>query len=358
MLPRADMTGTRPLATVEAPTPVRPGADPRQDVYNRLTQIAIGTRLQAEVLSRFDDGTFLVRVADTKARMNLPDGTRVGDSLSMTMLGFRPRPTFLLGSGSGSATTILSSAGRLIGGLLKNAQEQGASTALAGKAPLLASPALLSPAADVPQVATALHDTLSFSGLFYESHVHQWVNGGRSIEALMREPQAQAGKGLLPTLLSPSDTVQLESQTHVEQTLATDADTIVGTLKHDSISAESMQIIHLQLNTLEQQQVRWQGQLFPGQPMEWVVSEDTPSSENEQEATESSWQSAVRFELPALGAVSATIRLVGTHVYVQVNTATEETAASLRAHGDKLASALDAAGSPLDLLLIKQDERV
>jgi hypothetical protein len=57
-----------------------------------------------------------------------------------------------------------------------------------------------------------------------------------------------------------------------------------------------------------------------------------------------------------LGKISATITLAGGHVQVRVGTASQNAAATLKAHGDLLASALDAAGSPLDSLTIKQDE--
>ena len=67
------------------------------------------------------------------------------------------------------------------------------------------------------------------------------------------------------------------------------------------------------------------------------------------------WKSSVRFDLPTLGLVAATITLAGDHVQVLVRTATEGAAAALREHGGALAAALDAAGSPLDSLIVKQD---
>jgi hypothetical protein len=108
---------------------------------------------------------------------------------------------------------------------------------------------------------------------------------------------------------------------------------------------------------LEQRRIVWQGELFPGQPIEWEISDDTPKRSNEDSAQqpEQSWQSTVRFSLPTLGAVSATIRLTGEHVQVNVHTADEHAAAALRTYGGMLADALGAAGSTLDSLLIKHD---
>ncbi len=135
----------------------------------------------------------------------------------------------------------------------------------------------------------------------------------------------------------------------------TDADLIAHPIKTDALSAESMQLIRSQLATLEQRQIHWQGELFPGMEMEWEVSDETPG--NDTEPAERRWQSMVRFELPSLGTVAATITLVGEHVQIRIGTASEEAAAALREHGKELADALDAAGNRLDALLVKQDEK-
>jgi hypothetical protein len=124
----------------------------------------------------------------------------------------------------------------------------------------------------------------------------------------------------------------------------------------ETLDSESVRMISLQLDTLEQQRVVWQGELWPGQLMEWEVTKDAPHSKVAD--AERSWQSVVRFELPTLGAVAASIRLTDGRLQVQVRAAYEGTALLLRAHGDELATALDAAGSPLDLLTVKRDESV
>ncbi|MGZ3158823.1 MAG: hypothetical protein ACXU7H_07055, partial [Burkholderiaceae bacterium] len=192
MLPRADITGVRPVAYLEAPTPVGSSTDARQEVFHQLTNIALGQQIDAKVLSKLEDGTFLVRINDTSARMSLPVGTRVGDSLPMTLVDTEPRMTFLLGNEAGaevdSAKATLSSAGRLIDNLLQTAEQHGTSTAVIGKSPIVATPA-----AGAQQIAAALQNTLTSSGLFYESHLQQWLDGSHSLTDLMREPQNNGG---------------------------------------------------------------------------------------------------------------------------------------------------------------------
>ncbi|MBS0309455.1 MAG: flagellar hook-length control protein FliK [Proteobacteria bacterium] len=372
MLPRTDIAGSRPVVYAEAPTPVTGGTDARQEVFHRLSQIQIGQQLQAAVLQRMDDGTFLVRVADTTARMNLPNGAKVGDTLNMTLIEKAPRPSFAIGPDAKAAgeSATLSPAARLIDRLLQAAQQGGASTSIVGKVPLLPSPA-----GDAPQMAGILRDAVATSGLFYESHLAQWAAGSRSLAELMREPQAQnqhaaqtgqkAESGSTETALlrhlvqqwtangrSITDLAQ-ELQTRTAPLLGSQAAN--GELMLQQLNPQATQLINSQLNTLETQRFVWQGELWPGQKMEWEIARDAPERGTPSAPEQQSWQSVVRFELPTLGKVAATIHLSGERVRMVVAAGSEESAAALRAHGGELASALSAAGSPLDSLIVKQD---
>src|SRR3989442_3250873 len=190
MLPRVD-SSIRPVTSIEAPSAAVVVGDPRQQALQRATQLVIGRQLQGEILSRLNDGSFLVKIAGTAARMVLPADTRVGSSLPMTLVSTDPRPVFLLGTDastaglggevaahpaehflttaqqagtassavnqatqdsytfhqtglngaeSGAASTTLSRAGRLIANLLHAARQSGAPTAVLGKSPLVNAP--------------------------------------------------------------------------------------------------------------------------------------------------------------------------------------------------------------------------
>ncbi len=407
MLPRADIAAVRPVAYVEAPPPVGSSDDARQEVYHRLNQIAVGQQVPAKVLERLSDGSFLVRLANTSAKMSLPVGTKVGDDLAMTLVERQPRPTFLLGVSadlkSSDAPATLSSAARLIDRLLQSSLENGTSAALIGRMPVLPSPA-----AGSTQVAAALQDAVDVSGLFYESHLAEWAAGSRSLATLLREPQAgqiagapeQAGANPTETALlrhlvqqwtgsgrSLTD-LMTQLQAHTGNFLQPGADAMTQQQAAEShlnkliqqwngsghsltdlmqeamhkplvdhvaqtVNPQSAQLINAQLNTLETQRFVWQGELWPGQKMEWEVSRDAPDSKPGQPEQES-WQSAVKFELPTLGSVSATIHLVGERVSIFVRTNSDDSAALLRTHGAELADALGAAGSPLEALIVNQ----
>ena len=78
---RADIQGIRPVAQVDAAAPAVRIGDLREESTGRLAQIAIGQRVEASVESLLSDGSFLVKMADTAVRTNLPEGSKVGDQI-------------------------------------------------------------------------------------------------------------------------------------------------------------------------------------------------------------------------------------------------------------------------------------
>jgi hypothetical protein len=436
MIPRTDIAGIRSVAAPEAIKPITLVGDARQEVFQRLERIALGTFFRGEVLSHLQDGSFVVKVADAAVRMNLPTGANVGDTLDLTLTAKQPRLTFLLGAPPPDNTTSLSNAGRLIDRILHAAQNEGAPRAIVGKAPLASS-------ADVKpqQLAGAMKNAVTFSGVFYESHVEQWASGDRPLATLMYEPQAknndpqrifsalraalvhtgsaaptidmpeaqaahlmklaesllgkpEAARALatLPQTATPADTNPLPAPSAMPMNTSGDQPSAAppanptatdsggpaenallpnalpptspevktpndanGEVRQEAMNGESVRMINLQLATLEQQRVAWQGELWPGQAIEWEISEDTPHGSKAEEEKRI-WRSVVRFELPVLGVVSATIQLADGRVQVQVKTAREDSAKLLRMHGDAFSAALDSAGSPLEQLAIKSED--
>lgn len=106
-----------------------------------------------------------------------------------------------------SATTTLSPAARTIADILLRHPAQP--SAITPPAPLLTGKA------DVPadQLAGSLRQSISSSGVFYESHLARWYRGELPLQALLREPQTWAAqlpqaaptgeRSLLAQLLAP-----------------------------------------------------------------------------------------------------------------------------------------------------------
>lgn len=412
MATSSGVTGLRPVAPLDPALPVNPVGDAREDALLRLSQIATGKEYLATVLSRFTDGQFLVKVADAAVRMTLPAGVKPGDDIKLILVANQPRPAFLLASSdapSGSVRTALSNTGRLIDNLLQSAQRQGLPERVVGQTPLLPAPAASGPV-NAGQIAHALQDSLGSSGLFYESHVGEWASGARSLESLMREPQASMARPIdpaqnklpLPTGASagtgPGDDAQ--SGTNPQGQRAGGAQNAQGatsfaygpsglplsttappTTIQNAVAAmpaavlaaapqadtllqppapadpEAARLVSLQLGVMEQNRAAWQGELWAGQRLQWDVSEEVDEdSRNDRAAPEQqTWKSNVRFELPSLGAVSATLHLQGNQVRIQLRAAESSTVSLLQEHGPALASALDIAGSRLDQLSVRQE---
>lgn len=389
---RTDVTGTRPITQTDTGTTITSVASASQETLNRLALISVGKQFQAQIMSRLNDGTFLVRVADTTARMALPATAQAGDTVTLTLLSSDPRPTFILGDASdaaeqaiagmldktgafvqigktapllqanaatataeqipSSAMTTFSAAGRLVDNLLHAAQLEGASSQIIGQTPILPLPLF-----NADTLSQSLRNSLEYSGLFYESHLAQWANGSRTTEELMREPQARADQHTsLPAQTNPPRAasslmhlMQVLASTQQGETAAQNASTQIPTINNQTAG-----LINQQLGALEQQRIAWQGELWPGQKFEWEIADETPhGASSEQETT---WRSSVKFDMPTLGTISAAIHLSGGHLQIHVRTATDNAAATLRQYENSLADALDAAGSPLDILTVKRNE--
>jgi hypothetical protein len=226
-----------------------------------------------------------------------------------------------LGAGQADgANASISRAGKALGDVIATAQKaETPATAALGRTPLL-------PAAgqDAGRIAAALQEGLSRSGLFYESHVAEWAQGGRPMAELAAEPQAQ---GRMP---SPADPA-------------------------------TAQFINLQLTAHEQARVAWQGQLWPGQELRWEIEKDAPQQDGKDagggEGEASTWQSRLRLRFGGLGEVSAHVVLSGDQLHIRLDAASEDAGQRLQAGRARLEQALDAAGTPLSTLAIRAEEK-
>ncbi|MCS0595054.1 flagellar hook-length control protein FliK [Massilia agri] len=363
MLPRELVSTVGPI------TPGRPAeqlADPRQQALQRALAPQLGKALHGEVLAKLTDGSFVVKVADIPTRMLLPPGARVGADVPLTLVAVQPRPTFQIGTGTpvfseagpplpegadpakapllmregataagvgraaallqaaaaGAASlaggaesrhTTLSRTGQAIGGVLAAAAKaETPQTAALGRTPVVAAASL-----DAASIAQGLQQAVGKSGLFYESHVAEWAQGARALADLNAEPQQQAAReGQRPLPTDPA----------------------------------TAQFINLQLATQEQAHLSWQGNLWPGQPMQLEVRREVDEEQEGQgegeEAAARAWHSRLRLTFPGLGDVDARLTLVGGALQLRVS-ASEDSAALLRHNQPSLAGALDAAGTPL-----------
>lgn len=362
MLPTDNMA----VAQVARIAPTHGAADPRQQAFQRALAPLLGKALHGEIQAKLSDGSFAVKIADIAIRMQLPQGSKVGTDLPLMLVSVQPRPTFQVGAGTnpvfseagpplpegadpaqaplcmragsaaqggsavgraallqatavGSAvqsfgaqanTTVLSQAGKTIGGVLAAARNaRTPMTAVLGRTPVVAAAGM-----DVSSIAAGLQQAVGKSGLFYESHVAEWAQGARPLAELNAEPQQQlAREGVRQHPLDPA----------------------------------TAQFITLQLATQEQAHLAWQGNLWPGQRLQLDVQRDTREGHEEAGEDDTPWHSRLRLRFPLLGELDARLSLAGDRLQVQFAAGSEDSAALLRRHLDSLAGALDAAGMSL-----------
>jgi len=419
---------------IEASTNVALVNQARQGAILNSSQLVVGKQFQAEVVSSLEDGTYIVKVADIAARMQLPDSPQVGAKLSLTLISTSPRATFLLNPSdeedpaatptttnatlgatvkqliddfnqsaktsttgtSGlylqpganvtavananadprlivvntespdSAPATLSTAGKLVNQLIQNTP-QDSSIVNVSKVPVVGTPDV-----SVNTMAKALQSSVTSSGMFYESHLLQWAEGTLDVADLMKEPQASFPAAQEVTQNNANQASALSNNSMANAQISGDAKIALaasgGPLTNNTLNSNSMAatasgaaitlpkdatpLIQQQLQTMEQQRFVWHGELWPGQSMEWEISRDRQEQQKGNQA-EQTWQSAVNFELPQLGNISAQLQLTGTHLRLTVNTSDATTALELQNHANDLIGAMANTGTQLDSLLIK-----
>lgn len=141
------------------------------------------------------------------------------------------------------------------------------------------------PAASRQTLPARLSQTVSGSGLFYESHLAKWSNGMLSLESIQREPQAR-----------------LAHETPLSARLA----------ELGGMPEEAARMAGRQLQMLEGAPFLWQGLAWPGQAMQWQIREEAGGEgRGESDGTASDWVTELNLTLPRMGQVHAQLALSG-----------------------------------------------
>jgi flagellar hook-length control protein FliK len=180
------------------------------------------------------------------------------------------------------------------------------------------------PAASRHMLPVRLSQTVSESGLFYESHLAKWSRGTLTLETLQREPQARLG----------------------QENLAAPRLAELG-----GMPEEAARLAGRQLQMLEGAPFLWQGPAWPGQMMDWLVrQENGGQSQGEAGESASEWVTELKLTLPRMGGVHAKLGLSGEQIRLQLTADTADTRAKLEAALPILAKGFAQNGlQPVDL---------
>ena len=333
-----------PLSRVAPALAVEEIASTVQDQALRASLLTRGQDYLGQVMARLQPGVFQVNINGQSYKMELGQQANVGQQMLMKYVADSPVPTFrMLGQAPGQTpldttrlagmmltatplpttdagvTTALSTGARIL-------SQQLAQTGTQESSQTLANQAVISHAPQNPRVlAQDIQRALTTSGMFYESHLEQFATGKLSLSSLLQEPQNKPG-----------------------------------------VVAESM--INKQLAVLENQRFHWQGEIWPGQKMDWQVQvqdkaqllenavREDQQGRAQQQAEEPPVSSVMKLDLPALGKVSAQITLQNGHLRVRMAATDAGAASRMQAELPSLAQALTSHGQSLDALAVVREE--
>lgn len=394
---------------VSADTALRPVA-PAQEIADRLSGLVAGQKVMAEIQAMLPNGTYRALINQRSITLALPFAAKSGDSLELQVTesdGKLALAVVAAANDGGQPTTATTSAtlsrtGQLISDLFAGARDAGGSSAAAtlnANQPLSATPV------SAQDLLPQLKQAITQSGMFYESHQAEWVEGRFTKAALLQEPQGQlsspatlaaAQADAAPSALTSNTppagnlstdeaTAQLSPQTLSDEAaqlpqkaradaaaqllpnaLASSDDAATagnntspsdvgkaGTTPPQAqapgqlVAPQAQALVQQQLEALATQNFSWQGQIWPGQEMRWEIEEDAGRNSAGDDETAARWATQLHLTLPRLGQVDAKIRLQGNEITLSMTAGSEETRELMRASGVALRSQLGEAGITL-----------
>lgn len=168
------------------------------------------------------------------------------------------------------------------------------------------------------QFSKALGQAINQSGLFYESHLADFIDGQRPLASLKLEPQAQSQQ--LAYALLPQ-----------------------------------------QLHVLEHQRIAWHGEVWPNQLMEWHIQLPEEQHQQGNQSIEAQAQAQaitteLALSLPKLGKVRAQLQLVDGKVSLKIHAESEYTITQLQQHSSVLSQAMALRGQSLEMVSIQPEK--
>ena len=294
--------------------------------------------LRGRVEALLADGQVRVGVAGRMLQFMPPRPMAPGEYIHLRIAAREPQLVLEIADSTGESVADLSSASTLIARLsAPGAPRPGL---IAAAQPLLQA-APVDSAGIVPQLARAISD----SGLFYESHQAEWSEGRRALSRLAAEPQSLLPRPAPPALLQPETGTYGFDEGRARQSVA-------GALQ---AHPETLPLLRSQLDALDSRRILWSGELWPGQPGTWEISngdDEGRAPADDAAPAASVWRTRICLDLPRLGPVSAVFEARGRHTEIRIEAAHAGTAEILAGQATGLRTALSAAGVAVDGLCV------
>ena len=353
---------------VSADTTLRPVA-PAQEISDKLSGLVAGQKVMAEIQSLLPNGTYRALINQRNVTLALPFSAKSGDALELQVtesdgklaLAVLSRPDGEGEKSTSTTSTTLSRTGQLISSLFSGPRDaKGGTTALPlnGNQPLTSTPP-----SSAQDLLPMLKQAITQSGMFYEAHQAEWVEGRLAKTALLQEPQgklsspsafasAEDGGSAANLKASTEPTVAPRLAADVVQTPTGTVDASKGSstvqaTQSQPVAPQAQPIVQQQLDALATQNFSWQGQVWPGQDMRWEIDEDAARNAQDDGDAAPKWTTRLHLTLPNLGEVDAQIRLNGNQITLAMSAGSAETRTLMRAASIDLRAQLDEAGLTL-----------
>lgn len=366
---------------------------PTQEITDKLSGLVAGQRLLAEIQSLLPNGAYRALINQRNVTLALPFAAKTGDAIELEVTESDGKLTLAVvatttadGKSTGeSSSTNLSRAGQLIGQLLggpRDSKNGPVALPLNDSQPIAARPP-----ASGQELLPLLQQAIRQSGMFYESHQAEWVEGRYSTAELQQEPQGKLpARSSTPSLLSPPPTAETPPEVRPEgrQESRPEAASVppyreattalTGAAPHPAgveaapassaspphsgglatpgnppapaVAPQAEAIVQQQLESFATQNFSWQGQIWPGQQMQWDIKDDTQRRQSADSPAEEGekWQTRLRLRLPKLGEVDARLYIRDQQIALSLVAADPETREKLRSGGMDLRDQLEKAG--------------
>ncbi|NWK77236.1 flagellar hook-length control protein FliK [Aquitalea sp. LB_tupeE] len=305
----------------------------------KLPPLMLGEQVSAQVVDSKDNGQQLsVLIKNSLFNLIVPQGMTVsGNNLSLKVATLAPTLSFALQEQSteaaqdGSVEVQLSPASKYLTGMLQTS-----------KPGLPATDLSLDVAKQQPaETAQTLKNNVSQSGLFYESHLKEWLDGRHNLSQVQQEPQSRLLSKLNEDLASTDSRSSTANSS--------------SSLSPRTVAPELANLVQRQLDIVENQQLQLNGYAWPGQPMQLQIQQEHTNERTGSLGADDVgvWSTSLSLKLPALGGVAARVRLVGQNVQVSFVAEEDEASGLIQQHAEQLQSGMAAAGLTLANLVVK-----
>jgi hypothetical protein len=299
---------------------IAPTTDSQQRA-GALLQLNPGQQVKAEIIANLPNSLYLARIAGEMYQLEIPLNVQPGETMEMTFVASEPRIIFHFMRQEGGEAVRLSSMGKWLAGVVKDAPPL----------PAADGPLVENPAQDTAQLAARLKSALTQNGLFYESHLSKWAAGGLPLGEILKEPQ-----GRLSRRVFADDGSDLSSEK----------------VEAGFTDSRTLPFIKEQLLLLNSGVLSWKGEAWPGQGMELLVTE------RDAEEGEPAIEAKLSLNLTNLGGVDAKLRFGPEGLSVEFVCERPGASALLKTGGEELRSALASSGLHLTNLAAKDGETV